>query len=597
MAGRPSNHTDCPYRNRRCHRLLLLALLAFSTPIRTTSAATPNDTHYRALQWNLRAIALQDAWEITTGDANVVVAVIDSGVAPQHPDLEERLLPGFDFISDARLSGDGDGWDDDPTDVLADPDNRTYHGSHVAGIIGATTNNDRGVAGIDWSCRILPVRVISGAQNEGNDADISAAIRWAAGLDVEGAPPNEHPARVINLSFGAKGRSPALVRAVDAAIDAGSIVVAAAGNDGEELQDFYPAMIPRVITVGATTLEGQRAEYSNFGDSVDIMAPGGDLEQWLPNTYLDEKWQTGILSTSYYFARKRYSYRMLDGTSAAAPHVSATIALLLAVDPELDALQARGLLRATSTPVPGCDDGCGAGLLDAKAAVEAASDPDFSVDRVVQYRGSGCELAQRSSAGPCLALVLLLLSLRLRGGRARSLVLALWTLAVFGSCSGTIELVRVDSDTTEPPSADAAPIADQDAAYDVSVDIATGTLPDEPGELCPTDRCGNRLLCIEGICRKRCRQPDPGCNAKASECASDESCLQAASGQDACMPAEAQLGDQCGGEVLCVGGTLCVRLDLSPATCVALAPATSCSAGEDRETTSGGCAICVPRTL
>lgn len=240
--------------------LLLLALLASEV-----QAVEPNDSHYRALQWNLRAIGLEGAWEVTTGSSNVVVAVIDSGIAPQHPDLSGRLIPGRDFISDAELAGDGDGWDDDPTDVAASPNERIYHGTHITGIIGATSNNSQGVAGVDWRCGVLPVRAIPGASNQGRDPDLAAAIRWAAGLPVDKVPTNPHPADVINLSFGGLGPSPVLRDAVQAALDQGSIVVAAAGNKDMDAGNFYPAAIPGVITVGATDYAGQRAAYSNHG--------------------------------------------------------------------------------------------------------------------------------------------------------------------------------------------------------------------------------------------------------------------------------------------------------------------------------------------
>jgi serine protease len=145
-----------------------------------TSAVNANDPLFGA-QWALHLAHLPDAWARSRGSASVVVAVLDTGIVP-HPDLRGRYLPGYDFISSPASAGDGDGRDPDPTDAgTADPQSTAFHGSHVAGIIGADSDNELGIAGVDWSCQLLPVRVLGVSGGRGTDSDIADGIRWAAG--------------------------------------------------------------------------------------------------------------------------------------------------------------------------------------------------------------------------------------------------------------------------------------------------------------------------------------------------------------------------------------------------------------------------------
>ena len=267
---------------------------------------TPNDSDYTARQWTLQApptviggANLPLAWQRTTGANTVVVAVVDTGIRPGHPDLTGRLLPGYDFISgDAFaamnypanwLAGDGNGRDADATDpgdyrddaLLAMlPANHglqtgpsSWHGTHVAGTIGAASNNAAGVAGVDWNARILPVRVLGRAG--GTMSDIIDGIAWAAGLSVPNVPSNTTPARVINLSLGGSGVcSAAFQDVIDRVRAAGGIVVAAAGNDAA-LSVSQPANCNGVIAVTAHVRDGDNASYANVGTQVALSAPGG----------------------------------------------------------------------------------------------------------------------------------------------------------------------------------------------------------------------------------------------------------------------------------------------------------------------------------
>src|SRR5688572_13980381 len=160
-----------------------------SIPLLVASADAdriPDDPRFHE-QWALVTVRAPAAWAWTTGSARTVVAILDTGIMP-HPDLQERLLPGYDFVSDRSAAADGDGRDPDPTGEGA-----WKHGTPVAGIVGASTNNGVGIAGIDWACRILPVRVV-GADGIGKTSDVADAIRWAAGLHVDGVPDNATPA-------------------------------------------------------------------------------------------------------------------------------------------------------------------------------------------------------------------------------------------------------------------------------------------------------------------------------------------------------------------------------------------------------------------
>jgi serine protease len=333
-----------------------------------------NDKLY-PMQWGFEQIKLPKAWAYTKGDPNLVIAVVDTGILQSHPDLKDHLVTGYDFVSDIKNAGDGDGRDGDPTDQ-GNASSGTFHGTHVAGIIGAIHNRE-GVAGVLADCKILPVRALGINKNGvGNDIDLAAAIRWAAGEDVPGTLRNRHPAKVINLSFGDPGPSVILKKAVQAAQARGAIVVAAAGNNSslvinseEPKEDIYPAAIPGVIVVGATGPNKKRASYSNFGDRVDIMAPGGKASGTVEGTDIP----ASIISTGYDMQKGLFTYVPSQGTSQAAPVVSGIIGLMLTVNKYLRTQNVLEILKATAFPLTTCEEGCGAGLINAEAAVTVAS--------------------------------------------------------------------------------------------------------------------------------------------------------------------------------------------------------------------------------
>jgi serine protease len=338
---------------------------------------TPNDTHYPK-QWDFPSINLPQAWDITTGSDNIIVAVIDTGVLPNHPDLQGRLIEGYDFISDPTNAGDGDGIDANATDVGDDPKGQksSFHGTHVAGTIGAATNNGIGVAGVTWATKIMPLRVLG--RGGGPDTDISQAILYAAGLPNSSGTVPPKRANIINMSLGGAGSSPAMQDAVTRARQQGVIIVAAAGNENTSAPSV-PASLDGVISVSAVDVQGQKAPYSNFGRTVDVAAPGGNASVDLNGDNLPD----GILSTIG-DDDGTFAYRFYQGTSMASPHVAGVIALMLAVNPNLTPDDIDQLLAGTRPGItrritrdlglPGRDDVYGHGLIDASQAVLAAKE-------------------------------------------------------------------------------------------------------------------------------------------------------------------------------------------------------------------------------
>ena len=346
----------------------------------------PND-EYVNLQTYLRddaaGINAFSAWDLGTGGGNIVVAVVDTGYRP-HPAMAGRILPGYDFISDPIVANDGDGRDadaSDPGDWITRTDlttshtfdgcdvaNSSWHGTSIAGIIAANSNDAVWTAGIDWAAKILPVRVLG--KCFGDDSDIIDGIAWAAGLSVPGVPANPTPAQVINLSIGEQADCGPAYQQVIASVLAHGItraVVASAGNDGADVATNTPSNCPGVISVGATTSAGGKASYSNFGATMTISAPGGD------------GFASGgieILSNLGHSVPTTDAVDVGYGTSYAAPMVSGVISLMMAADPALSASQVRGLLVSNAKPFPPGSDctkaTCGAGIVDAHAAVGAA---------------------------------------------------------------------------------------------------------------------------------------------------------------------------------------------------------------------------------
>lgn len=332
---------------------------------------TPNDPGY-SRQWHYPMMNLPAAWDITTGLESVVTAVVDTGIV-KHPDLDSRILPGVDMISDASSAGDGNGRDTDPADMGGDEPNggSSYHGSHVAGTIGAASNDSQGVAGVTWSGRnVLPVRVLG--RNGGSFTDIAAGIQWAAGIHVAGLPdnPRSNWAQVINMSLGGQASpSQALQEVIDTVTAQGVVIVVAAGNSNMQASQFSPCNQQNVICVGATRFNGKRASYSNYGGAVDVMATGGETAEDLNG---DGK-PDGVYSTLMNEAGQPI-WDYYQGTSMASPHVAGIVALMKSVNPSLTPSQIEQILKDTADTSSQCTEGCGAGLVNAQAAVLQAQD-------------------------------------------------------------------------------------------------------------------------------------------------------------------------------------------------------------------------------
>jgi serine protease len=347
--------------------------------IRKALAITPNDEYY-GLQWHYPLIYLPEAWDlIPAGTGSVVVAVVDTGVLMAHPDLSSQLTSdGYDFIDDPEMANDGDGRDDNPNDPGDKLHNgvSSFHGTHVSGTIAAATDNGSGVAGVAWrtNTKIMPLRAL-GLNGEGTSFDIIEAVKYAAGLsNVSGLLPDQK-ADIINLSLGGSASSKAEQDVYDQVRANGVIVVAAAGNDGSNTP-LYPASYSSVISVSAVDSNAELTSYSNYGATIDVAAPGGDLSKDVNGG--GDGYPDGILSTlgDDSGANIAYAYAFLEGTSMATPHVAGVCALMKAVKPDLtpdefDAFLIAGKLT-TDIGAVGKDTQFGYGLIDAYSAVLSA---------------------------------------------------------------------------------------------------------------------------------------------------------------------------------------------------------------------------------
>lgn len=287
----------------------------------------PNDPDY-SKQWNLRSINVEQAWDETKGEG-VVVAVIDTGVT-RVPDLQQtEFVTGYDFVNNRTQATDDVG-----------------HGTHVAGTIAQSTNNNYGVAGVAYQAKIMPIKVLG--TGGGTVADIAEGIRFAA----------DNGAQVINMSLGGGGESKLMEEAINYAYDKGVVIIAAAGNANQNASS-YPARYPKVIGVSALDAAGNKAEYSNFGAGVDIAAPGGGKEDKILQNTIDP--QTG-----------KSVFMGYQGTSMAAPHVAGVAAMLKSVGIEEPA-EILSILKESARKIdPDPLNEYGAGQLDAGAAVRLA---------------------------------------------------------------------------------------------------------------------------------------------------------------------------------------------------------------------------------
>ena len=339
---------------------------------------TPNDTRYNE-QWHYfestAGINAPAAWDKATG-SGVVVGIVDTGYRP-HADLSGQILQGYDFISDTFVSNDGNGRDSDasdPGDAISagecgggeptQSEPSSWHGTHVAGTIAAKTNNGSGVAGVAFNAKVVPARVLG--KCGGYTSDIADAIIWVSGGSVSGVPANANPAKVINISLGGDGACDTTTQnAINSARSRGTSVIVAAGNENRDASLDSPANCSGVVTVASVNRSGGRSYFSNFGSSVEVAAPGGDIRVSSAN---------GILSTlnAGSNAPGADSYAFYQGTSMATPHVVGVVALMLSAKPTLTPDQVMSILQSTARAFPATCSQCGSGIVNASAAVDAA---------------------------------------------------------------------------------------------------------------------------------------------------------------------------------------------------------------------------------
>lgn len=398
------------------NQLSALPEVEYAEPDRLRKAhAAPDDPLYSG-QWHLQseqvsAVNFAAAWARTIGISGPIVAVLDTGIT-DHPDLYGKLVPGYNFISNAALAGNNIGRTDDPHDpgdyidasVRANPDlvaicgranlavdqSSSWHGTRVAGLIGARTNNGVGIAGAGWGTRILPIRVLG--KCGGFDSDIQAAMRWAAGLTVPGVPDNPNPAKIINLSLGSTSScSHSYQETIRQLAELNVLVVASAGNEAGPVE--APANCPGVMAVGGLRHEGDKVGYSSYGPEVGISSPAGNCGSTSAGApcffTLDTTVNLGTKGPTKagYTNQHQANY----GTSFSAPLVAATAALMLDANPQLSSAALISKIKYSARPFTQVDGRptcpitnsygqcncttttCGAGMLDAEAAIAAAT--------------------------------------------------------------------------------------------------------------------------------------------------------------------------------------------------------------------------------
>ncbi len=443
---------------------------------------TPNDPLYTQ-QWYLQApdatqpsaTDASDAWGTTEGGSTLVIADIDTGVRPTHPDLTSRLLPGYCFISDTFVSNSngttpvtcpGPGAID-PGDWITSTDASTrptecsgataepssWHGTRVAGVLGALTNNGVGVSGVTWAGQLLPVRALG--KCGGSDSDIVKAMLWAGGIAVSGAPTNANPARIINMSLGGTGACPASYQdAINQLVSRGVLIVASAGNE-EGVPVDAPANCNGVAGIAGLRQAGTKVGFSNIGPEIALSAPAGncinsgnqqpclypittatnlgyqqaDADDYTGQYYCDPT--TGSYGGCSLASGNQYrTYNV--GTSFSAPIVSGIGALMLSVNSKLNSCQLISRLQKSALPFPTTSVGesvqpptctvptstsavqneclctsstCGAGMANASGALQAALQPIAAISvpsavsssQVVTLDGSGSAAVDQAS--------------------------------------------------------------------------------------------------------------------------------------------------------------------------------------------------------
>ena len=353
-------------------------------------AIVPNDPKY-AEQWSLPAMKLPEAWTIEKGNKNVVIAIVDSGIDYRHDDLANKIWVNQDEIPDNEIDDDENGYVDDihgwdftdapnlqaEGDSIEDdnePIDESGHGTHVAGIAGALPDNGIGIAGVAWNCSLMAVRagLSLGGGSRMQDDDSAAAIVYAA----------DNGADIINMSWGSKQQSFVIRDAVEYAYARGVVLIGAAGNSNED-ESIFPAAYRKVIAVASTNQFQQRFYRSNYGASVDIGAPGN-----------------GIISTQI-----DNGYRILTGTSMAAPHVAGVAALMLSKRPALTHEEIRQILINTADSVPEEDSEVpdpkfvGAGTVNAYRALLASSALQARILSPETHSGESSAIVFNGTAG------------------------------------------------------------------------------------------------------------------------------------------------------------------------------------------------------
>lgn len=283
----------------------------------------PNDTLYKTFQWNLPNILTNSGWGTSKGATDIIIAVLDTGVDTNHRDLQDKLLKGYNVFNPGRP-----------------PLDKVGHGTHVAGIIGAKVNNEEGIAGMTWYNPILPVKVLDNS-GAGTSYSVAKGIIWAT----------DKGAKVINLSLGNYVAGAFLHDAIKYAFDRNVVLVAATGNDNTR-RPGYPAAYSEVFAVSATDVNQKRANFSNYGDYIDVVAPGTSIASTYPSN----------------------QYVALSGTSMACPHVSALAALICSVNPSLRNTEVYNIMRQSVVDlgIPGKDIHYGYGRINVLQALNLA---------------------------------------------------------------------------------------------------------------------------------------------------------------------------------------------------------------------------------
>jgi subtilisin family serine protease len=288
----------------------------------------PNDEFFEPYQWNLSNIEVEEGWELTEGEEDIIIAVLDTGVDPDHQDLAGKLVDGFNAFTNG-----------------ADYDDQHGHGTHVAGISAAITNNVTGIAGVSWYNPIMPVKVLD-ERGEGSLYEIAKGIMWAA----------DQGARVINMSLGDEEPSDMLHDAIRYAYEKDVVLIAATGNENVDTP-MYPAAYDEVLAVGAVDQRSRRAVFSNYGRHLHVMAPGENI----PSTFLDDQ------------------YVFMSGTSMAAPHASGLAGLILSLRPDLSNDEVMELIQMTAADLgkEGWDPVYGYGQIDVGQALSHLQNDDL----------------------------------------------------------------------------------------------------------------------------------------------------------------------------------------------------------------------------